>query len=320
MMWAVILWLFGLGLSAFFSGSETGFYRVTRIRLVLDALEGDRIAKGLWWMINRPALFVATSLVGNNVANYVTSLATVIGVHSLEWPSTMEFVAPLILSPVIFIYGELLPKQLFFQAPYRFLRRGGPLFLGCGVLFAPFSAVLWGFSKLLELVMGESHQQVQLRLARRELQSALDEGREVGVLTPAQRQLAQGLFSAAGESVMDFALPPQRMARARLGMAKDDVLRLARRQRSPVLPVEDTTRERNLVGYLRVVDVKLGPNVELREVRPLLAISAAERHLNALMKMHAAGETLAKVVDEEDNLVGLLLLQRLVEPLLLGER
>ncbi|MDA7979522.1 MAG: DUF21 domain-containing protein [Pirellulales bacterium] len=320
MTWAVILWLLGLGLSAFFSGSETGFYRVTRIRLVLDALEGDRIAKGLWWMINRPALFVATSLVGNNVANYVTSLAIVIGVHALEWSSAMEFVAPLVLSPVIFIYGELLPKKLFFQAPYRFLRRGGPLFLGCGVLFAPFSAVLWGFSKLLELVMGESHQQVQLRLARRELQSALDEGREVGVLTPAQRQLAQGLFSAAGESVMDFALPPQRMARAQLGMAKEDVLRLARRQRSPVLPVEDAARQRSLVGYLRVADVKLGPDVELREVRPLLAISATELHLNALMKMHAAGETLAKVVDEEDNLVGLLLLQRLVEPLLLGER
>jgi len=30
----------GMGLSAFFSGSETGFYRVTRVRLVMDAKSG----------------------------------------------------------------------------------------------------------------------------------------------------------------------------------------------------------------------------------------------------------------------------------------
>lgn len=317
---AIILWIVGLFLSAFFSGSETGFYRVTRIRLVLDALEGDRIAKGLWWMVNRPALFVATSLVGNNVANYLTSLAIVIGVHEFSESATLEFAAPLLFSPVIFIYGELLPKQLFFQAPYRLLRRGGPLFLACGVLFAPFSAVLWGFSKVLELVMGESHQQVQLRLARRELQSALDEGREAGVLTPAQRQLAQGLFSAAGQSVMDYASPPQRLARARIGMAKDNVLRLARRQRSPVLPVEDDTPQHNLVGYLRVADIKLGPDKELEDVRPLMTIRPHERHLNVLMKLHHAGESMAKVVDDKGSVVGLLLVQRLIEPLFVGER
>lgn len=320
MIWAVFLWLLGLALSAFFSGSETGFYRVTRIRLVLDALEGDRIAKGLWWMANRPALFVATSLVGNNIANYTNSLAVVLAIHSAGGPQFLEFVAPLLLSPLLFVYGELLPKNLFYQAPYRLLHRGGPLFLLCGVLFAPISAILWGFSKLLELVIGESHPQVKLRLARRELQTALDEGREVGLLTPAQRQLAQGLFAAASQPVTDFAMPPQRMARARLGMAKDDVLRLARRQRSPVLPVEDATRERNLVGYLRVAEIKLGPDAPLAEARPLTTISHKERHLNALLKLHAAGESMAKVVDDKGNVVGLLLGQRLIEPLFVGER
>ena len=70
----------GLLLSAFFSGSETGFYRATRLRLVLDALGGDRIARALVWLGNRPMLFVATILVGNNLANYLTSLAVVIAV------------------------------------------------------------------------------------------------------------------------------------------------------------------------------------------------------------------------------------------------
>ena len=47
MMLAVLLFIIGLSLSAFFSGSETGFYRVTRWRLVLESREGDAVARGL---------------------------------------------------------------------------------------------------------------------------------------------------------------------------------------------------------------------------------------------------------------------------------
>ena len=62
----------GLILSALFSGSEIGFYRIPRVRLRLDALEGDFIARGLLWLTNYPTLFVATTLIGNNIANYIT--------------------------------------------------------------------------------------------------------------------------------------------------------------------------------------------------------------------------------------------------------
>ena len=58
-------------------------YRATRLRLVLDALGGDPISRGLVWLTNHPAVFVATTLVGNNLANYVTSLAIVIGTQRL---------------------------------------------------------------------------------------------------------------------------------------------------------------------------------------------------------------------------------------------
>ena len=46
MIWIVLLLLaVGMFLSAFFSGSETGFYRVTRVRLLLDGLGGDLVSR-----------------------------------------------------------------------------------------------------------------------------------------------------------------------------------------------------------------------------------------------------------------------------------
>ena len=57
----VLLLLAGIILSAFFSGSETGFYRVAKLRLRLDAGDGHPVARGLLFLTNNPGLFVATA-------------------------------------------------------------------------------------------------------------------------------------------------------------------------------------------------------------------------------------------------------------------
>ncbi len=321
-VWALVVGLIGLGLSAFFSGCETGFYRVTRLRLLLDALGGDPIARGLSWLTNHPTFFVATTLVGNNLANYLVSLAIVMGAQTLapEANHLPEIVGPILLAPLLFVYGELLPKYLFFQAPYRLLRRAGPLFLVFTGLFAPLSVMLWAFSKLLERAMGASPQRVMSTLARRELQRVFEEGHEAGLLKPTQRQLAQGLFAVAERPVVQFARPAQRVARARLDMPKDEVLRFARRHRTPFLPVERSMQDRELVGYVRIADLMLETSDAIRPIRPLPAIAAQETHLAALMQLHTTGEQLARVVDASGNTVGIVAIDDLHKPLFHGGR
>ena len=131
--------LVGVLLSAFFSGSETGFYRINRVRLVLDSRSGDLIARFLLYMTNNPSLFVATTLIGNNLANYVTSLAIVLATRAMigESHGLAEMIAPLAAAPFVFVYGELLPKNMFYLAPNRLLRLAGPIFLVFVVAFAP---------------------------------------------------------------------------------------------------------------------------------------------------------------------------------------
>lgn len=72
---AFVLFVIAIRMSAFFSGSETGFYRLNRIRLSIEAQTGNVIAKRLLWFSGMPERFVATALVGNNIANYVATLA-----------------------------------------------------------------------------------------------------------------------------------------------------------------------------------------------------------------------------------------------------
>ena len=93
-------------------------------------------------MANNPAMFVATTLVGNNLANYLSSLAIVLGAAAI-WPAHQDLLGTdrthRACRPSCFVYGELLPKNLFFQAPNRLLRLGAPLFLVFAVLFLPAS-------------------------------------------------------------------------------------------------------------------------------------------------------------------------------------
>lgn len=322
MIWfPLLLGLVGLLLSAFFSGTETGFYRATRMRLVLDALGGDWIARWLLWLTNRPSMFIATTLVGNNLANWLVALAIVMVAQSLA-PGHLAFelLAPLVLAPFLFVYGESLPKNLFLHAPNRLLRKSAPLFLVFVPLFFPISGLLWLLDRLLAGLLGKSPEKVRLTLARRELRRVLDEGHEAGILHPSQRQLARGIFAVANQSVIHYTTPPGDLPRARAGMSKQQIKQLARRYRIAQVPIETDGDERpTLLGYVRMIDLELNTTDEVAPVRPLMKLSHHDTHIKALTRMHGEHEELAEVVDDQGRSLGIVTAARLQQRLFLGE-
>lgn len=316
MIGILLLFLAAIFLSAFFSGMETGFYRAVRVRLVLDGMSGDKVASSLLWMTNNPTLFVATTLIGNNLANYLASLAVVLGVHLLANPAMpfADVMAAIMLAPVVFVYGELLPKKLFFHAPNKLLRRGGPLLIISAVLFAPVTAVLWILGRLLASLLGETPLQVQLTLARKELQKIFQEGESAGVLQPVQRQVAQGIFSIGADPVITFGQPVDNLLSVPQGTKRTEVLRLARRHDISTVLVRDKDR-RDLIGYLRIIDLDLAATETVDQVRPLLKFDSTESYLATVISLQSAQEELAAVTDQEGQITNIIYLRDLVQPL-----
>jgi len=319
MIWAALgLAIVGLSLSGLFSGSETGFYRASRIRLVLDALSGDRIARGLLWLTNHASMFVATTLVGNNLANYLVSLAIVLAADKLvagdSWIA--ELIAPVLLAPILFVYGELVPKYLFLHAPNRLLRRAGWPLLVFVVLFLPISSLLWLLNRALAGLLGESPERVHLRIARRELRGILEEGHEAGILHPVQQKLAASIFASADHTLRRYLAPLSGVARARAGMSKEEVLGLARRFKLAEVPIEDADQPGQLAAYVRTIDLELSPSSEVEPVRPLMSIPAGETPVTALIRLHSAREHLARVVDNRGQTIGILSASQLRQRLL----
>lgn len=306
MILVITLLVLGLLLSAFFSGAETGFYRATRVRLAIEALAGNWTSKTLLWLAHQPTFFVATMLVGNNLANYFTSLSVVMASQRF-FPSggaLVDVLGPIVIAPILFLFGELLPKNLFFEAPNRLLKRCTPPILFCCVLFAPITLVLSAFSRVLQLVTNRSPQELRLRLARQELGELLDEGHDLGILLPAQQLLAQSMLAVAGLPVKSFTLPTGRAVRATTTMSKSDVLRIAQRHRRTLLPVEDTRQGRQLVGYLRTMDLYLDSTPALPEPRPLIELQAEQTCLTALRALSQREDALGHVLSKDGQTVG----------------
>ncbi|MBI1247671.1 DUF21 domain-containing protein [bacterium] len=313
-----LLFAFGVFLSAFFSGSETGFYRVTRVRLVLDGLGGHWLSKFLLFLTNHPALFVATTLIGNNLANYMVSLSIVLFTQ-IVFPSngTADMLLPLVMAPFLFVYGELLPKYFFYRAPNMLLRRTGWLFFLFTVLFAPCSGLLWLLGRALQQLLGESPETVRLALARTELEDFLEEGGEFGILNKAQRRIAQGVFGVANRRVTSISTPIARVMTAKIGSKVNNILRMAKRKKlSVILIIETDDKKTTALGYVRVCDLYIGDGEEIRNYHPLPEIKSTESCISALTRLHATGELMASVVSRGGMAVGVVTLQQLQQAVL----
>lgn len=318
MLTILLIFVVGICLSAFFSGSETGFYRVPRVRLVLDGLGGNRLSRFLLFLTNHPALFVATTLIGNNVANYMVSLAIVLFSHQVfPGSGAAEMALPLIMAPFLFIYGELLPKYFFYRAPNFLLQRTGWVFMLFTLLFAPFSALLWVLGRGLQALLGESPETVRLALARTELEDFLEEGGEFGILNRAQRRVAQGVFSVANRRVTSVATSLSRSWNARIGSKVSIVLRVAKRKKLSVIPVVETQGKRTVpIGYIRVCDLYMGDGEEISNYRPLPEIKSGESCISALTRLQSSGEQMAKIISRSGVPIGVVTIQQLQQAIL----
>ena len=323
---ALLLGAVGLSLSGFFSGTETGFYRVSRIRVQLDAIEGHRFAQWFLLLINRPSLFIATILLGNNIANYIVSTAGVIFVQTVfvSAGGSGEILATLLLTPFLFVYGEMFPKYIFLQVPEQMLKRVLPLFFVFLILLLPISLIIWLLNHCLSLLLGERHEPLQNKLARRELTRRFDEGQEYGIILPAQRQLTRNVFAVASQSIWHYMTPIDSYPMIQSSMPPREMLALAQEHDLPEFPVFSDWNAALPVGYVRTIELALAITQSEDEIeaplRELNEIDDDHSPLNAMLLFQAAGESLVMVTDKNDNILGLISEKRLMSVFFSGEK
>jgi CBS domain containing-hemolysin-like protein len=113
-LWILPVMALLMVLKAFFSGTEIALVNADRIHLRYRAARGDRGAEAMLRMDRRPELYLATTLVGTNLAIVLlTTLGTLLMIRLLG--DRGELVAILVFSPLFLVLTEVVPKSIFQQ-------------------------------------------------------------------------------------------------------------------------------------------------------------------------------------------------------------
>ncbi len=298
-------------LSAFCSGVETGLYRVPRVRLVLDAVDGSRVARGLLWLTNHPGLFVSTLLVGNTVANYAVPVGIAWFVFELfdyDDPRVNISVS-ILITPILFIFCELLPKSLFHQIPNRLLRKSGwPLF-ALTVLALPLTWTLYLLSRWLQRVLGEEPLKIRPALARRELRQVLEEGEQAGLLEAVQRDLVQNMFAYGSDPISRYCMPLRGLRTVQIDLPIEEAKQVLLKSNQQILPVLHS-REKRLVGYYEATDLLYA--TDRPKLRAITTFEENAGQIAVLNKMVSQETKLGRIVNSAGQLVGVVLIDRLI--------
>ncbi|HHI78634.1 MAG TPA: DUF21 domain-containing protein [Planctomycetes bacterium] len=124
--------------SALFSGVETGLYSLNRLRLELRAKnQKNRRAVLLLSLLHNRALILCVFLVGNNIANGLSAVFAESWASHYVGEGKGVLLSAAILTPLLFFFGEALPKHLFNLFTETWTYRLAPFLLAARWVFAP---------------------------------------------------------------------------------------------------------------------------------------------------------------------------------------
>lgn len=306
---AAFIFTVGMAASFFFSGTEIGYYRVSRAKLVLDSLLGCWRSRFLLWLTNHPPVFISTVLLGNNLANYGVSLGSVLLFQYFFPDSSAALLSTVVATPFVFIYGELLPKSVFLQAPTRLMRQVMPVYGVLVPLFMPVSLLLSWVNRLLTRLLGESSRTYALQMTDSELQAILGEGKNAGILQKSQQAIAEKIFKFRSVAVGTLMLSLKLFPVVNEKMTRQEMIQKARQSHSSWILAQDsktTGKTSRPIGFYYFSDLLLSPEDEPLRCRKLLEIPASISYPEAMGRMLTADVPFAVLITAQGEYLGIL--------------
>lgn len=142
----IILLLIVILLTAFFSGNEIGLISCQKSRIATLVKNGSKRAAMIQYILDRPALMLATTLVGTNICNVCASvLSKQVALDAGMTESSAAWTVTMVL-PIILLFPEIIPKNWFRQAPARRCTFFAPILMFMLIILYPVSKLIAMFT------------------------------------------------------------------------------------------------------------------------------------------------------------------------------
>jgi putative hemolysin len=316
--WQLIVLLFLLCCSAFFSAAETGLMSLSKIRLrhmVDEKVKGaDKVEK----LIENPSRLLGTILVGNNIANiFASSLATAIAINMLG-PEGVG-IATAVMTILVIIFGEITPKSLAAQNSESVsLKVAKPITLFI-ILFKPIVMVTTYIANGLITLLGGKTGKNQPYITEDELKTIVDVSEEEGVLEIEEKEMIYNVFEFGDIQVRDVMVQRVDIIALEEASSYEDTMDVIKREQFSRIPVYKDTID-NIVGILNVKDLLMNLCKESMEgfslkkyMREPYYTFEFKKISDLFRDMKKEKNHMAVVLDEYGGTVGIVTIEDLIE-------
>lgn len=322
MWWAYVVIFVMICLSAYFSASEIAFNTANKMRLRRASDCGSCTAKTAYCICEKFTTSLSAILIGNNLANIAISTCTTLIVINLfkDNVALASTVATILITVVILIFGEIVPKILSKQNADTVVRIIAIPTRILTVILSPFVFIVMAILFVLRKMWGSDRKDDAPTVTEEELVSIIDTVEEEGVINEEQGELLQSTLDFRDTTIEKIMTPRIDVTAIDLDDEPEKIMTLLTDMTQfSRLPVYEDSID-NIVGILSLTRYHKAtlddPNPDIRSM--LLKPCKLHKTMKlpaALAKLREAKMHLAVVIDEYGGTLGIVTMEDILEEL-----
>lgn len=299
--------------NGFFAGIETGLTSAREVVLL------HRAEVGGWWsrlaanLMRRREQAIVGAVVGNNVAVvFGSAAATAACVY--RFGSVGETYAAIAMSAVTVLVGEALPKAAYRARPERLIWATAPFYRVLEILMTPAVFLAIQLSNIVLKMLRIRPASAGSQLSRDALRILIDQSLGERDRQHTQNRMLRRSLEHLTTPTLQRVTPLEATVCLRADSSVRDAIALIEESGHSRLPVRDGRGLRGLVLFSDLLDAEDDEPI-LDFEREIAQLDANLGLDEALVMLAPRGTSLAAVVDEGGNTLGIVTLEDLLEPL-----
>lgn len=302
-------------LSAFFSSAETALTTLSsvKVRAMVEANPTGRVLTLQKILDNRGKL-ISAILIGNNVVNIsASSLMTSLVIRI--WGSTAVGIGTGILTLVILIFGEIVPKTWAMCNNEKLSLAYARIIYFLMQVLTP---AIFVIDKISGFFLGMLHidQSSRVMMTETELKTYVDVSHEDGVIEKEEKKLIYNVFDFGDSVAKDIMIPRIDMTSIDVNATYQDLLGLFRESMYSRIPVYENEVD-NIIGIVIVKDFLLVEDRDNFKIQDILREGyytyEYKKTADLLLEMRLLTTNVALVLNEYGATVGMITVEDLLE-------
>ena len=307
-----------LACSAFFSGSETAFFNLSRRQVGLFVKSKHKLQELTARLLNKPKRLLSCLLFGNMTVNVLFyAIASVLTVRvGRQIGAGAAAITAFISFAVLVLFGEILPKSLaYVNSRSISVAAALPLFL-CLQIFAPLQFVFRVFivEPTLRLLLGPL--KPAKPISRGEFKMLIEQVRKRGLITADENRLLGEIVELGFLKVRHVMQPRVDMIACKVTDPAESAREKMLKNHLTKLPVYARTID-NIVGLVHLRHLLLEGETSLDKIVQPIHFVPEQKTVESLLEFfRRTGTDTAIVVDEYGGIGGSVRLEDIAEELL----